>query len=397
VTLAPTLAALLAPLLAAPVYELDFVERSEAHVRTPGDAVDFEQSAGAELALVMPRSRFNLGYTPRLQISEILTDPTFDLLHTGELGAAFTWRKVRLSLAERGAYGTRAYTSLRPVTYDVVFSDSGNRIVPIATSVRYGSSDTTLDLGFVLSARSSFDVAGGYLIDGGLDDRSKRVVPWVYGPRGRAEWRYQVARRDALGTGVEAESLHTDTASAGPTLRADVIRGRERWEHRFLPMMTGELSAGAAFAQRSPTTTDGEFFPIGAVALERRLAPGRGQRLELETRAQVDVIIDRLTGLPDHRLDLNIEGNWTRAPYGLHAGVGRTSSLRPLEENALVLYSGEVGGSYQWTPVWLVEAGFQGAYQSVESPTSSAAAAAASGFNWMFSAALEARSETLSF
>jgi hypothetical protein len=392
------LVALMVPLLAAPVYELGFMERTELRLRTPGDAVDVEQSAGARVSALWPRTRLTLGYVPRLSLSDLFYDVGVDLLHTGEFGADFEWRRVRLSLSEHAAYGTRNFNSLEPgltpETRDVVTGGAGTRMLPIAESVSYGSSDTTLTLTLNLSRRSDLELAGGYLLDGGLEEEARLVIPFVYGPRARVEWRYQVARRDSLATAVDGESLTIDSAGTLPDFRSDVGRGRERWSHRWSRATNTELSAGAAVAQTDLDEGDPEVFPIGGLLLTNRTKTGpEDEFVEIDTSALVDVVIDRLTGLPDHRLDVGLKGTWTREPYAVYANVGETQSLRPEEANALVLYSGEVGGRYHWTrPLWL-DGGFRGAYQSVDAPTSTAAAAAASGFNWVVFVALQAQTD----
>ncbi len=391
------LAAILAPLLAAPTYELDLSERSEVRVRSPGDGLDFEQSGTAILAMRARRLLLSLEYTPRVTFSDLAHEPSIDLLHTGEASSELQFHDVRLTLSERAAYGTRSFTSLTPSTYDLVLDQNNVTIVPVATSVDYGLSETTLTLGTPLTRRTNLGVSGGYLVEGGLDDRARRVIPYVYGPRGSVDLQYELAPRDSLTTIVNGESLHADTGSFGPKQRSDVVRGLELWGHMLSPRTTSELAAGAAWVRRDPSPEDPELFAIGFATLRHMFPRTGGQRSDALGRALVDTQVDRLTGLPDYRLTFQLESTWSKDPYGLYAQLARSQSLRSSQVNSLILYSGEVGLRYQWTKPLLLEVGYRAAYQDVDDPTTAAAAAAASGFNWMTFVALQASAEPFRF
>jgi hypothetical protein len=390
------LGAVVVPLLAAPRYEIGFMERTELRLRTPGDAVDVEQIAGARVGLTMPRARFSFGYTPRLNLTDVFYDVTVDLLHTGDLAADFEWRKARLAITEHAAYGTRTFTALEQPTEDVVIGNAGQGIVPITGPVSYGSSDTTLTLTLELGRRSDLEVAGGYLFDGGLDEEARTVIPFVHGPRARLEWRYQLGRRDSLASSLEGERLYSDgtTDVSDEEMRSGLARWRERWAHAWSAVTSTELNAGVAVAQTTAVTTGAEVFAVGGGSATTRFKTGpNAEFFELETLAQVDVMIDRLTGLPDQRLDVGLTGMWTRDPYKFYGTLGHTQSLRLERVNALYLYSGEVGAQYQWTRALMLEGAFRAAYQTVDTPSNLAAAAAAEGFNWVVLVALQAQTD----
>ncbi len=392
----PVLGVMAVPLLAAPVYDLGFMERTELRLRTPGDAVDALQVAGARLQLTMPRATFSIGYTPSLTLTDVFYDVTADLLHTGELTADFEWRKVRLAIAERAAYGTRTFTGLEQPNQDVVIANGGRGIVPISGPVSYGSSDTSLTLTLEIGRRSDLEAAGGYLFDGGLDDEARTVIPFVHGPRGRLEWRYQMTRRDSLGSSVEGERLYSEGTTAVPDgeMRSTLGRWRERWAHAWSPATTMELHGGVAVAKTTAVTTGAEVFAIGGGTATTRVRTGpNAEFFAFETMAQVDVMIDRLTGLPDQRLDAGVKGTWTRDPWTFYGTLGHTQSLRLEQVNHLYLYSGEVGSQYQWTRALMLEGAFRAAYQTVDTPSNFAAGAAAEGFNWVVLVALQAQTD----
>jgi hypothetical protein len=358
--------------------------------------VDVDQLAGARVDMIMPRARLSLEYVPRLTFTDVFYDVSVDLLHNAELSANFDWKHVRLSLIERAAYGTRTYTAVPAQEQpDIVITDTGASIIPITSQpVDYGSSDTAATLTLTLSRRSELDVAGGYLFDGGLDAESRRVIPFVHGPRARLEWRYQATRQDSIGSGVEGERLYTETVLENRDLRSDLVRWRETWSRQWLPNTTTQFSAGVVVARSTPVLDDYEYYAIGGATFGQRMKAGKGaQYFDIDTSAQVDVLIDRLTGLPDQRLDIGLTGTWTKLPYEVYATLGQTQSLRALEFNALALYYGEVGGTYQWTRALFWEAGFRGAYQTVDAPTTLAAANAAEGFNWVLFVALQAQTD----
>jgi hypothetical protein len=177
-----------------------------------------------------------------------------------------------------------------------------------------------------------------------------------------------------------------------------VASGLEFWDRQWAPRTTTELGAGAAFAERNPAFEDPRFFPIGVASLRQLFPTGSGQEaLDVQGRGQVDVQIDRLTGNPDHRLNLLLQSNWAREPYGIHAEIGRGQSLRSSEANALTQYNGEIIFRYQWTRPLLVETGYRAAYQTIDAPTTSAASLAASGLNWVAFVALRASAEPIQF
>jgi hypothetical protein len=390
------LGAVAVPLLAAPHYDLGFMERTELRLRTPGDAVDAVQIAGARLALTMPRATFSFGYAPSLTLTDVFYDVTVDLLHAGELTADFEWRKARLAIAERAAYGTRTFTGLEQPTQDVVIANGGRGIVPNSGPVSYGSSDTSLTLTLEVGRRSDLEVAGGYLFDGGLDEEARAVIPFVHGPRGRLEWRYQMTRRDSLATSAEGERLYSEgsTDVSNGEMRSSLVRGRERWAHAWSAATSTELHGGVAVAKTTAVTTGAEVFAIGGGTATTRIRTGPNvEFLDLETMAQVDVMIDRLTGLPDQRLDVGVKGTWTRDPWTFYGTLGHTQSLRLEQVNHLYLYSGEVGSLYQWTRALMLEGAFRAAYQTVDTPSSIAASAAAEGFNWVVLVALQAQTD----
>ncbi len=391
------LAALLAPLLAAPAYELDLTERSEFRVRSPGDGLDFAQEGTALLVMSLPRLRLSVEYTPSLTFTDFVNDLSVDLLHSGDVLAQFDFHRARLRLEERAAYGTRSFTSLKPNTYDLVLDQAGMHIIPISTSVDYGLSDTTLALGFVLSRRTNFGVSVGYMVEGGLNDRSRRVIPFIYGPRASLDFGYRVSPRDELTTTVNAETMHTDTGSFGPKRRSDVVRGMETWSRQLARRTSGELAGGVAWDQRDPSPDDPEAFPIGFLVLRHDFPNSGGVRSDVLGRAQVDVQLDRLTGLPDYRYLFGLESTWAKDPYEVYGQVGRTASLRESQLNSLAQYAGEVGLRYQWLEPLLVEVGVRGAYQDVDRPTTAATFLALDGFNWMTFVALRASAEPIRF
>jgi hypothetical protein len=221
------------------------------------------------------------------------------------------------------------------------------------------------------------------------------VIPFVHGPRGRLEWRYQATRRDSIGTAFEGERLWSDTNALGEDdLRSGLVRWRERWDHEWSAATSTELFGGAILARTTALPDHTEFYATGGGSLSNRTKTGPGaQFLDIDTLAQVDVLIDRLTGLPDQRLDLNLKGAWTMEPYVVYGNLGHTQSLRRNQPNALYLYSGEAGARYQWTRALMLEGAFRGAYQTIGAPTTTAAADAAEGFNWVVLVALQAQTD----
>ena len=395
---APLLCAALLPVLAAPNAALELESHSEVRLRSP-TSLDVEQLSTARLELSFQRVRFDFSYAPLLTLTSLDSDPVVDALNQGEISTEMEFRRVRVGLAERAAYGTRSFAGLQGSTYDLVFSPTGTQIVPVADSVDYASSDTSLTVDWEISPHWGASLTLGYLIDGGIDDRSRRVIPQVVGPRGAVEVDYGLTREDQLTAAVEAETLTTNTGSEGGIkFRTNIWRGLGRWGRSWDARTSSEIGGGLALVNVDPAPNGGfRVYPVLSASGQHLflLGPGR-ETLELGGNAELNVNVDRLTGLPDQRFSISAESTWSRRPYAVTGGAGASKSLpNSADINQVSVIDAFIAGRYELNRLVGFELGFRSALQEVDNPTTQAVANAAAGFSWVTYGAVELRTPPL--
>jgi hypothetical protein len=395
---APLLCAALLPVLAAPNAALELESHTEVRLRSP-TSLDAEELLTGRLELSFKRVRFDFSYAPLLTFTSLDSDPVVDFLNQGEISSSMEFRRVRIGVAERAAYGTRSFAGLEGSTYDLVFSPSGTTIVPVADSVDYASSDTSLTVDWEISPRWGANLTLGYLIDGGIDDRSRRVIPQVIGPRGALELGYGITRDDRLAAAVEAETLTTDTGSEGGIkFRTNIWRGLGRWGRTWDARTSSEIGGGVALVNQDPSP-DGSFkvYPVlGASGQHLFLLGPKRETLELGGNAELNVYVDRLTGLPDQRFSISAESTWSKRPYAVTGGAGTSKSLpNSADVNQVSVIDAFIAGRYELSRFVGFELGFRAAWQEVDNPTTEAISNAGAGFNWVTFGAVELRTARL--
>jgi hypothetical protein len=395
---APLLCAALLPVLAAPAAVAELESHSEVRVRSP-TSLDAEQLSTARLTLSMQRIRFDFSYAPLLTFTSLDSDPQIDVLNQGEIATEMEFRRVRVGLAERASYGTRSFAGLQGSTYDLVFSPTGTQIVPVADSVDYASSDTSLTVDWEISPHWGAGLTLGYLIDGGIDDRSRRVIPQVVGPRGTLEVDYGLTREDQLTAAIEAETLTTNTGSEGGIkFRTNIWRGLGRWGRSWDAHTSSDIGGGVAFVNVDPAPNGGfRVYPVLSASAQHLflLGPGR-QTLELGGNAELNVNVDRLTGLPDQRFSISAESTWSYRRYEVTAGAGASKSLpNSADINQVSVIDSFIAGRYALSQLVGFELGFRSAWQEVDNPTTQAIANAGAGFSWVTFGAVELRTPPL--
>jgi hypothetical protein len=386
------------PVLAAPAAVAELESRSEVRMRSP-TSLDAEQRSTARLTLSMKRVRFDFSYYPLVTFTDLTSDPVLDVLNQGEVSSEMEFRRVIVKLAERASYGTRSFAGLQGSTYDLVFSPTGTTIVPVADSVDYASSDTSLTLDWEISPHWGAELTLGYLIDGGIDDRSRRVIPQVVGPRGTLELDYGITREDQLTAAVEAETLTTNTGSEGGIkFRTNIWRGLGRWGRSWDARTSSDIGGGVALVNVDPAPNGGfRVYPVLTASGQHLFLLGpRRETLELGGNAELNVNVDRLTGLPDQRFSISAESTWTYRPYAVTAGAGASKSLaNSADINQVSVIDGFITGRYELNPLVGFELGFRSAWQEVDNPTTQAIANAGAGFNWVTYGAVELRTPPL--
>jgi hypothetical protein len=157
---------------------------------------------------------------------------------------------------------------------------------------------------------------------------------------------------------------------------------------------TGGVTGGTDGTTReaSETTPEagGTTRETGGRARGDRAGTGsRHATLELEASSGFDVVIDRLTGLPDRRGQVTARAEWSLDRTSLRAVVGRAQSLARDDPSSLVVTYGEAAVRYRLVAPLALEAGVRALNQHYQSPGAPAAQAIVSGLSWTTFVAIE--------
>jgi hypothetical protein len=430
----------------APVATLEVGARTELRQRQPGNgnsdrAFDLELSGLTRWALDFRRGRLSLAYLPQFSYGNFTDagDSVTELLHGVEFDAEWRWRRTRLALAERVAFGTRSGSSLSvalepdPVTGALVLQP-----LPANTQLHYVATGTTMSVAHALSRRSDLGVSAGYSISGGSDELSRRVLPLAVGERALLQWQLRTSSVDTWVSELGGEFVRTSALPGAPAdTRSTLVGAIERWRRRWTTRTRTELAAGARFAIETVSRTAYYGYPTGSASITHRLVTGgtegatggtagttretsetareadgttretrgatretsgttgqsrqssegddrigtssRHATLELEANCGFDVVIDRLTGLPDRRGQVTAQAEWSLDRTSLRGAAGRAQSLARDDPNSLVVTYSEAAVRYRLLDPLALEAGVRVVDQHYQSPT---AQAIASGLSW---------------
>ncbi len=196
------------------------------------------------------------------------------------------FRRVRVGLAERASYGTPELRGLQGSTYDLVFSPTGTQIVPVADSVDYASSDTSLTVDWRsrrIGARGSARVHHRRRHRRSFSPRDPAKI---VGPRGTLEVDYALHRaRTSLAACDQAETpVTTDTGSEGGiNFRTNIWRGLlvrwgRSWDARASSDIRRRRSRVGNVADPAPATAASARTPCSAPGAAHCSPLGLGAR-----------------------------------------------------------------------------------------------------------------------
>ena len=361
--------ALLAPILAQAI-TLSVGDRTGISARTFDDEVfvDADTSPSVQLGLTTQRTAWSLGYAPSLTVYSFGEDEEFALLHLGAASASMRWRRHFLTLSQSGGYGRqnlRATPILEPEVVQDPSAPPGPAQDPAGQNqlldqvISYGFSNSNATLTHLLTRRLTLSEFVGYATSSGLDDVARTVYPLQREVSGGANVGYALTRSDTLYTSAESQYVLT-----GP-VGVLIISAEERWSKRLSATATGEIGAGAAYAQsESETDPEHQVLPVATAAL--RLEFGRPrQRDALQFTTQLTADVDRTTGGVDERVLWGASAERTRGRLTLGASSTGSQSVNPDSADALTSISAGVSAEYALSAHFSLDANVSGNWQNL--------------------------------
>lgn len=407
----PALVALLGigPALAAPHSLASAGARSELRLRQEpgvqsgqGDATawDVDNTGTAGIAFDWRRTRLALTYAPRLVFTDV-GGPTAsrDFAQGADLVLGFQSLSYSLTLSQHVEYGHRRFTALDRAEIDAVTGRPTTSTVPAPTSVLYAASVTQAGLRLVLSRRSDLVFTASYVINGGVDEESRRTLPLVAGPRLDTAWTYALSARDSLGLTLSGSYLKslgstpTGAMDAGTQeVNTGVITFGQRWDRAWRPELRTSLWIGEAVLFDRGRRA--QFLPQAFGTLSRSFAGGSEHgALEVSLGAGTAIDADPLTGTTRNSARATGQVSWTAYPFRTYVLGGALKTIGESSADAATVYNADIGASYNLLRPLALELGMRFSEQSVDSPSTASAAAATNGFAFAAFVALAWRPE----
>jgi opacity protein-like surface antigen len=413
--IAPVLVAWLGmgPALAAPRSLATTGVRSELRFRKGQDVEtgvgnetgwDVDTTGTAGLAFDWRRTQLALTYMPRLVFTDFAgPEASRDFTQAANLALTFQGRSYTLVLSQQGEYGRRRFTALERAETNPTTGMPITNTVPASTSVLYAASVTQASLRLLLTRRSELTLTASYTINGGVDAESRRTLPLVVGPRFDSAWAYAVTARDSLGLTLSASwlkslgSTDTDTANGMDNVLAEdvntgVVTFGQRWDRAWRPELKSSLWVGEALLFERGRSA--QVLPQAFGTLTRAFA-GSSEHgaLEVSLGAGTAIDTDRVTGTARPYVRGTLQVAWTAYPLRTYVLGGALKTIGASETNAATTFNAEAGASYNFIRPLALELGTRVSDQSIDSPTTTSAAAADTGFAFAAFVALAWRPE----
>jgi hypothetical protein len=380
---------LLAPLLAQAI-SLVLEDRSEVRTRLFDETFnhDAETRPGATLSLTTPRTAWSLAYAPTITALS-LGDPEFEVVvfHNAQASGSIRFRRTFVSIAQKGTYGERNFRltlapqvpapappeeepSPEPAPEPSPTPEPAPAPEPPAPSVgqqgvanqvvRYGSAETSLFVGHVITRRVGLGEFAGYSVSGGLDASSRQAYPLQRVVSAGVALGYVASRRDTFWTSVDGGRVYTD-----PDAQATLLNAREVWSRTLSPRLSLGVGAGVSYGRsEAPDVNESEsIVPTAAATLSYSVAR-TGARMSFQASAGATSQVDRFTGVIDPRAFWSLTFSRTRHNLTWRAGASGTRSLDPDSLSTLTSVSVSAGVALQVDAQLSVDAGVSGSWQS---------------------------------
>lgn len=391
---------LLAPLLAQLV-TLGLGARSETRYTATevDDYFEKEASAAVGLALTVPHFSLSAGYSPTLLLTP-LEGPSRELrfydaaVGTASAGYDFRVGRGTLSLGQRAGYtlqnprfqalagptplpapATPAPNAPDPGTGTPTPDPAANARRAADYRVQVWTLDSSADLNYPLSRRSTFGAGLNYSLTGGGFGRSRREYPLVQGPGMRLSLATRVTARDTLATLFNAAyAWNEPIVRPGSTVevvnKSSVSTLEESWSHTFNSRTQSVVSGGVAYTTNQ--VNDGfiqhSILPTGSGSLTYADRLGGGL-LTLSGRIGVAPALDLTTASVDPRLSVGIGAGWTRRRFSLTADGSAAISVDGDDQGAINSVNTNLVAGYDLGAGFSAEAGARGAWQTFEDTT----------------------------
>ncbi len=338
-------------------------DRSEVRLRdsheATGRAWDVETLPSAALRVADRRWELDAAYAPRFTFRAINKESAGrDLLQRGIFGIAWHDRRLRIGVGEELVYGDQSFTSLSSVTPSTGLPHL--ELLPAPTTIQYFSTRTFLTARVAAGHRWTVTSDFEYLVRGGANDESRRVLPLQSGPRVQETVEYLATRRDRVSTALIAQRA---VFTPGP--ESTLFELDETWRHAFTRHIAGTVSAGFAMAAERADRSGAPRWtphPVGELTTTYELQ----DRLLLLAGVRIGPVIDRLTGVIDERVQLRLASTWRFLPrFSLRAEGGIAQSVPADENNAISFAAGELALGYQPIPEVRAEFGTRTAWQGL--------------------------------
>ena len=360
-------------------------DRTEVLLRaSDGEQLRWDVATAGQVSLRLqaPRTEWVLAYSPVLtELSLGEEENSLLVSHNASLvGALQLSPRTAVQFTESMSYGEMNFRAASLARSQAIVSDApaaetgdgppveaganeppqSSQTGTVEQTVRYGSAATGAEFSHRFSPRWRGTVSGGYSVNGGLSEQSRRQIPWTKAVDGAGSLGYSVTRSDEIIISSSGNRTVTD-----PNTTAIIASGEVAYSHRFNVASIGALSAGEAYARwRGP---DGArsmaLLPALAATYGYTVGSDRSGRLLLTAQQRYGPVVDRLDGTVDQRLFSSLGVTWARGELTLACSGSAVVSDGTVQNSSMTALNAEESIQYQPDEHWVFEAGVREAWQ----------------------------------
>jgi hypothetical protein len=381
--------------------------------------LDLATMPAVRLETASRRTSLSVSYAPMFTWRDIQTGMSvtgtsrnLEQLQAGSLTLFTTTRRTAFGIFQDATFGDLNYTYLTPTSTTPGFvPPPANPLLPPGQTqtLLYGSTRSAASFSWITSEYTRASAFATYSVSGGLDDRSKLIVPLVSATRGELAFDARVAKHWWLETRGGPGASNSTPRPCNPETDGPQLTAEQRaaqlppgttlppypWPTCAPVVVAGELREVVRWeASRKVTASLSGGVTVTAVKIRPELAPGAGippedfrwrpnpdvrldvryalaatnlqNRSVVELRARVAPVLDFRYALPDQRAEVGVvwtrlRGRWeSRAEIVYVQSIPRVSYI----DSTYVGLSGEafyaltrrydvglgVRGAWQWDP-----------------------------------------------
>ena len=362
-------------------------------------AGDLEVAPSGGLTLSTEMSQLAVSYSPQIYLLQPYTFSSApDVLHRASLTAQTRFRHSRLFAGESISYGVNDFSTL---AFQQSVEDPNAVVVqalPPVFDVFAANSSTYAGYWIELGRSSQFEIVGTYTAGGGMDERSRNVIPFEWGPGGYARFSLETSEADTWRTIARAYDLRFSGVPLIPPgeplptpdyydrrPRYQNLELAEEWFQRISRSLDSEVSLGASAIRSKLLPTDPfrvTIYPVLSADLVHRRGI-LGQHAEGRLGLRYGPFVDRFLGEVYPRSELTAQVEWPYRPnlrFAGRSGVGvAMGGSRNRGDVAALL---EARSTYDLAPQWELAGSFLGATNRSERTQG------AFNFQWAFAVAI---------